>query len=215
MIPVKICGLTRRQDAQLAIQLGAAAIGLIFYPPSPRSLTPEDARRMTGGLDREVARVGVFVHEKPERINTIVAEVGLDMVQLSGHESPEDCGRIAVPVIKTFHVGPDFDPSITHSYDVHALLLDTDRKGSYGGTGQTFDWNAISRPALTKPFILSGGLTPENILDGIAALSPQAVDVNSGVESAPGVKDPAKLDRLFKALAAMPEYEEHIFAVNA
>jgi len=211
MIPVKICGLTRRQDAQLAIQLGAAAIGLIFYPPSPRSLTTAAARSLVKGLVGQVTKVGVFVHEKPERINAIVAEAGLDMVQLSGHESPEECARIAMPVIKTFHVTPDFDPTATHPYDVHALLLDTGKEGSYGGTGRTFDWSAIDRPALARPLILSGGLTPDNILDGIAALSPQAVDVNSGVEAAAGVKDHRQLERLFAALANTTAPDESIF----
>ena len=200
MIPVKICGLTNTEDAQLALRLGAVAVGMIFFEASPRYVTPAQARAIAAGLDSAVTIVGIFVNEPPEQVNAVVDQVGLDLVQLSGDESQEDCTRITVPVIKTLHVGQDFDAALVSGYDVRALLLDTQRHGSYGGTGQAFDWQAIDRSALHRPIILSGGLHAGNILEGIATLAPDAVDVGSGVEASPGRKDPEKLAALFAAL---------------
>ncbi len=200
MIPVKICGLTNAADAQLAVDMGAAAIGMIFYTGSPRCVTAAQAREIVAGLDRRVAKVGVFVNESPERINAIVAEVGLDLVQLSGNEPPEDCAGMDVPVIKVLHVPPEFDPARANDYAVRAILLDTFKEGSFGGTGQTFSWNAIDRQAIAAPVILAGGLHPGNVREGIAQLGPDVVDISSGVEAAPGRKDRAKLAALFAAL---------------
>ncbi len=200
MIPVKICGLTIAEDAQLAMRLGAAAVGMIFFEASPRCVTPAQARTIIAGLDSAVTKVGIFVNELPEQVNAVVDQVGLDLVQLSGDESPEDCTRIIAPVIKTLHIAADFDVGRAGQYDVRALLLDTHRRGSYGGTGQAFDWKAIDRGALHRPVILSGGLHAANILEGIATLAPDAVDVGSGVEAAPGRKDPEKLAALFAVL---------------
>ncbi len=211
MIPVKICGLTNTEDAQLVVRLGAAAVGMIFYPASPRCVTPAQARAIIAGLDGVVRKVGIFVNEPPDQVNAVVAEVGLDLVQLSGDESPEDCTRITVPVIKTLHVAADFDSGQAGQYDVRALLLDTQRRGSYGGTGQAFDWQAIDRGALHRPVILSGGLHAGNILEGIATLAPDAVDVGSGVEAAPGRKDPEKLAALFTALKSTRATDAVIF----
>jgi phosphoribosylanthranilate isomerase len=199
MIPVKICGITRLEDARQAARLGAAALGMIFYPPSPRYVEPAQARRITSELD-SIRKVGVFVNETSERINATIADVQLDFVQLSGNESPEACREITVPVIKAFHIGPDFHADDTLAYEVHALLLDTHLTGSYGGTGRTFDWSHIDRVSFRRPFLLSGGLTPENILAGIQTLQPHAVDVNSGIESAPGIKDPDRMQQLFAVL---------------
>jgi len=137
--------------------------------------------------------------------------VGLNLVQLSGDEPPEVCRGVTVPVIKTFHVGPNFDPATTHSYDVHAILLDTRQPGSYGGTGRAFEWSLVNRDAFARPLILSGGLTPENILDGIKAIRPHAVDVNSGVEASPGVKDRARMERLFAILKDTERGDEQVF----
>ncbi len=200
MIPVKICGLTNIEDAQLAVRLGAAAVGMIFFEASPRCVTPAQAQKIVAGLDGAVTKVGIFVNEPPDQVNAVVDEVGLDLVQLSGDESPEDCTRITAPVIKTIHIATDFDAGRAGQYDVRALLLDTHRRGSYGGTGQVFDWKAIDRGALHRPLILSGGLHAGNILAGIATLAPDAVDIGSGVEAAPGRKDPDKLAALFAAL---------------
>ncbi|GAG13690.1 unnamed protein product, partial [marine sediment metagenome] len=191
MIPVKICGITRAEDARLAVNLGAAALGFIFYPLSPRYVAPSQARTIADTVRSHTRLVGVFVNSLPEKINAIVDEVSLDLVQLSGDEPPESCQGVTVPIIKTFHVGANFDPAATLSYDIHAFLLDTRQPGSYGGTGRAFEWSLVNRDAFARPLILSGGLTPENIMDGIKAIRPQAVDVNSGVEASPGVKDRA------------------------
>ncbi len=211
MIPVKICGLTNLDDAQLAVRLGAAAVGMIFFEASPRCVTPAQARKITAGLDSAVTMVGIFVNEPPEQVNAVVDQVGLDLVQLSGDESPEDCARITAPVIKTLHVGQDFDAALASDYNVRALLLDTHRRGIYGGTGQAFDWKAIDRGALHRPVILSGGLHAGNILEGIATLAPDAVDVGSGVEAAPGRKDPEKLAALFTALKSTRATDAVVF----
>ncbi len=200
MIPVKICGLTNATDAQIAADMGAAAVGMIFYAGSPRCVTAAQAREIVAGLDRRVAKVGVFVNESPPRINAIVAEVGLDLVQLSGDEPPEDCAPVNVPVIKVLHVSPEFDPARANDYTVRAVLLDTFKGGSFGGTGQAFSWNAIDRQVIDSPVILAGGLHPGNVREGIAQVGPDAVDINSGVETAPGRKDRAKLAALFAAL---------------
>jgi len=211
MIPVKVCGITTVEDARLAARLGAAALGFIFYPPSPRYITPDRARAIADTVGSRIRKVGVFVNLPLEEVNAIVDEAGLDLVQLSGNEPPEYCRDIAVPVIKTFHVGADFEPAATHPYDVHAILLDTSQAGSYGGTGQAFEWSRVNRDAFPKPLILSGGLTPENIRGGIEAINPDAVDVNSGVEASPGVKDRARLERLFDILENTEASDEQVF----
>lgn len=211
MIPVKICGITRVEDARLAAGLGAAALGFIFYPLSPRYIAPDRARAIIDAVGSNTCKVGVFVNATPGEINAVVKEAGLDMVQLSGDEPPEGCQGIAVPVIKTFHVGADFDPAATHPYGIHAVLLDTHLAGSYGGTGRAFEWSRMNRGAFTRPLILSGGLTPENILDGIEAIHPDAVDVNSGVETGPGVKGWSELKRLFAVLKETEAGDEQVF----
>ncbi len=200
MIPVKICGLTNAADAQIAAGLGAAAVGMIFYTGSPRCVTAAQAGEIVAGLDRRIARVGVFVNESPERINAIVAEVGLDLVQLSGDEPPEDCILVDTPVIKAVHVSPEFDAGRANDYAVRAVLLDTFKAGSFGGTGQTFPWDAIDRQAIATAVILAGGLHPGNVRAGIAQVRPDAVDISSGVEAVPGRKDRVKLAALFAAL---------------
>ncbi len=211
MIPVKICGITREEDACLATRLGAAALGFIFYPLSPRYIAPGRAKAIADMVGRHIRKVGVFVNSPPEKINAIVDQVGLDLVQLSGDEPPEVCQGVTVPVIKTFHVGADFDLAAAQSYNVHALLLDTRQAGSYGGTGKAFEWSLVNRDAFARPLILSGGLTPENILEGIEAIRPHAVDVNSGVEASPGVKDRARMERLFAILKDTEGGDEQVF----
>lgn len=211
MIAVKICGITRVEDAQLASDLGAVALGFICYPLSPRYVTPAKATAIVGELDAGIRKVGVFVNAPPGEINAVVRKVGLDMAQLSGSESPEECQQIDVPVIKAVRVGLDFNPAVAASFDVHAIMVDTYNPSLYGGTGETFDWSRLDRDVFVQPMILSGGLHPENILQGIEALRPDAVDVNSGVETSPGVKDPAKLERLFSVLKPTEASNVHVF----
>ena len=211
MIAVKICGITRQKDAQLAADLGAAALGFIFYPLSPRYVAPEQAATIAGEMGDRIRTVGVFVNATPREINAVVRKVGLDYVQLSGSESPEECLEIKAPVIKAFRVGLELDPAATAAYDVHAILLDTYNASLYGGTGDTFDWSQLDRDALHQPMILSGGLRADNILEGIEVVRPRAVDVNSGVEASPGLKDRGKLERLFSLLSETRASKDKIF----
>ena len=203
MIKVKVCGLTRLEDALLAASLGAHALGFIFYPQSPRFVAPEKAAEISRRLPPFVLRVGVFVNEEPWKIREIQKKVGLDLVQLHGDESPEFCTQFFPRVIKAFRVKEERDLERIHPYrgKVSAILLDTYVKGLAGGTGKTFDW-AIARRAKSfgLPIILAGGIGPENAARAVEEVSPYGLDVNSGVECAPGRKHPALLRLLFARL---------------
>ena len=200
MIPVKICGITNLEDARLAVNSGASALGFIFYDKSPRYILPETASQIAADLKGQVSFTGVFVNETLDYIHAVKEEIGLNFIQLHGNESPEYCRAVQLPVIKVFRVAPDFDVETMRSYDVHAFLFDTYEKGKPGGTGDIFNWNIIGALQTDTPIILSGGLSIENILDAINAVCPSAVDVNSGVESKPGVKDEKKMGALFDIL---------------
>lgn len=211
MIPTKICGITTQEDALLAADLGATAVGFIFYPASPRYITPKQAGTIIAKTSERVRKVGVFVNTPPEEINRMVAKTGLDMVQLSGNEPPESCRKITVPVIKAIHVGSNFNIGMVEHYDAHAFLLDTYQSDRYGGTGKTFNWSQVSSDTFPRPIILSGGLTPENVMEGIQALHPSALDLNSGIEVRPGVKDRAKMERLFAILRKVEKPDDQVF----
>jgi len=144
--------------------------------------------------------VGVFVNKDVDKVNKIAGDLNLDMVQLHGDESPEYCNQMIKPVAKVFKVNNEFDPTVLNDYPVSAFLFDTYKKESYGGTGESFDWQSISNLDTEIPIILSGGLNAENILEGIKVVMPSAVDVNSGVESEPGVKDAEKVKYFFTRL---------------
>ncbi len=203
MIRVKICGITRSEDAELAAYLGASAIGFIFYPKSPRYITPLKAREIRQNLPPFVHTVGVFVNEEPKTIKEIANFVGLDFVQLHGNESPSICEKFFPKVIKAFRVREEKDLKQISTYQgkVSAILLDTYVKGEPGGTGKIFDWRlAIKAKEFGLPLILAGGLNPENVLKAIREVSPYAIDLSSGVEMAPGLKHPFLLKELFKKL---------------
>ena len=200
MIAVKICGIISLKDAELAANYGASAIGLIFYTDSPRYVDPAEVEQWIDSIPSSVKKVGVFVNEQSENINKITRQLKLEFIQLHGDESPEFCNGIIRPVIKVFRVGDDFDAIVLNEYDVHGFLFDTYKKGNPGGTGTRFNWDLIANLKTETPIILSGGLTPENVLNGIEAVNPAAVDVNSGVESVPGVKDEEKIKELFSVL---------------
>ncbi len=203
MLPVKICGITNIRDALAAAQCGAAAVGFIFYPSSPRFIKPQDAKNIIKALPKGLVTVGVFVNESTETIIKISDELLLDMIQLHGDESPEDCRKLgATRVIKALHLKNEVDVAGASAYDVAAILVDSRRGNLYGGTGKTTDWALARKIKDKKPLILSGGLTPENIREALLAVEPDALDVNSGVESAPGKKDHEKLLRLFETLRA-------------
>lgn len=200
MIAVKICGITSLKDAEMAVNYSVPAIGLIFYPDSPRYVDPAEVEQWIDRIPDSVKKVGVFVNEQIDTINNITRQLKLEFIQLHGDESPEFCNGIIRPVIKVFRVGDEFDAIVLNGYDVHGFLFDTYKKGNPGGTGTRFNWDLIANLKTETPIILSGGLTPENVLNGIEAVNPAAVDVNSGVESVPGVKDEEKIKELFSVL---------------
>ena len=152
---------------------------------------------MISAIPEKVKKVGVFVNEKQKNIKTIVEKLNLDYIQLHGYESPGYCDKMIKPVIKAFHVGTDFDQAILGNFQVYAFLFDTYQKRKPGGTGRSFNWDLISTLKRDIPIILSGGLNPDNIIKGIETVQPSAIDVNSGVESEPGIKDKAKVEKLF------------------
>ena len=190
---IKICGLTRGEDAAAAVASGADALGVIFAP-SPRQVSLAHAARLLAEVPPPVARVGVFVDASAEEIGEAIEACGLTAVQLSGHESPELCDSVPVPAIKTVRIGTDFGLEEAEPYRGHAaaLLLDTYVAGKAGGTSQAFDWQSDGIPGWA-PIFVAGGLHPENVGACIAALRPFAVDVSSGVESSPGIKDHARI----------------------
>ncbi len=192
---IKICGITNAEDAQAAVEYGADALGFIFHPPSPRYVSPVDAKSIIDSLpDKPVCKVGVFVNVIQARINEIVTYCGLDLIQLHGDESPEYCLRFpALKLIKAVSPRSTEDLKSLDEYTVRSFLIDFRCRGLYGGTGKTCDWGLAATIAREKPLILSGGLGPENLEEAIRNVSPPAVDICSGVESAPGNKDHEKM----------------------
>ena len=198
MIQIKICGITNKEDALCAAKLGATALGFIFYPPSPRNIKPADARKIVSVLSDELVKVGVFVNESVTEVKRIVEYCGLDMIQLHGDESPAYCREFpASQVIKAVQLKNDDDFNQASGYDVAAILVDSRHAGLYGGTGKKANWELACRIKNKKPLILSGGLNEGNIAEAIKAVTPNALDINSGVELRPGKKDHAKLARIF------------------
>jgi phosphoribosylanthranilate isomerase len=200
---VKICGLTSPEDAVAAVEAGADAVGFVFWPKSPRAVTPERAAQIGRALPAAVVRVGVFV-DAPEPEMARVAELaGLDLLQLHGNEAPAAAGALCRPAWKALRVGPGFvsRDALPWAGRVSGLLLDTKADDAPGGTGRTFDWALARRAREHASFLmLAGGLTPANVAQAIRAAAPDGVDVSSGVESAPGRKDVDKL-RAFVAAA--------------
>lgn len=193
MVKVKICGITNVDDALHAVACGADALGFVFYEKSPRCVTPESAQQIIAALPPFVTTVGLFVNETPARIREIADDCGLDVIQLHGDERPQDCNFAPRRVIKALRVKTASSLAGHEEYQVSALLLDTWVAGAYGGTGETFNWELAASIAHQRPVILAGGLTQENVALAIEAVRPYAVDVSSGVEAAPGQKDPQKV----------------------
>jgi len=198
---IKICGITRAEDANAAVAAGADAIGVIFAP-SPRQVTVAQAAAALADVPPPVARIGVFVDASAEDIAEAIRVCGLTAVQFSGNESPEQCDAVPVPVVKVIHVGTDFPLEVAEPYRGHAaaLLLDTLVTGKAGGTSQTFDWQATGGLPGWAPSFVAGGLNPDNVGVCIRALHPFAVDVSSGVESSSGIKDHKKIVALCAAV---------------
>ena len=191
---VKICGITRVEDALAAARAGAHYIGLMFYAPSPRCVTPVTALEIIGALPPFITTVGVFVDPTKAEVRATLAEVPVQLLQFSGSESPDFCRSFGRPYIKAVHMkaGVDLLQYARAYHDAKALLLDTFVEGLHGGSGVPFDWDLITH-GLPLPVYLSGGLTVANVTDAVRRARPDAVDVSSGVESARGVKDAAKI----------------------
>ena len=200
MTKIKICGITREEDALRAAELGADFLGFIFVPDSKRYIAAEDAAAIAERvrkLPQAPKLVGVFVDESVETIRNTARHVGLDFVQLHGTETDDDIQALELPAIKAYRVG-DALPDTTSCPTAEWLLFDTYEERRIGGTGRRFDWSLLAMYPRTKPFLLAGGLDPENVAAAVSLVRPDAIDVASGVEREPGVKDHEKLERLFE-----------------
>jgi phosphoribosylanthranilate isomerase len=201
---IKHCGITSLDDAHLAAEAGAWALGMIFWPGSPRRCDLEEAQLIATALRRTVHLTGVFVNQRLAEIDQAVQMAGLAFVQLHGDEGPVFCGEVArrtgAKVIKAVRVRSRATLQAAAAYHTDFLLLDAHVEGVPGGTGQTIDWELVRNARLAAPVILSGGLHPGNVAAAIAATEPFAVDVASGTEAAPGVKDPQKLQAFYEAV---------------
>lgn len=199
MTLVKICGITNLADARAAVDAGADALGFNFYRPSPRYISPPDARKIIDQLPHSVLKVGVFVNEGLHSLMHITAEAGLSAVQLHGDESPEYCHEIAgTYVIKAFGAGDNLH---VDAYNVDAIMLDTKDDLLHGGTGRTFDWSIAQRTNQSVPkLFLAGGLSPENVAEAIATVRPYAVDACSSLEERLGKKNHDRVNAFVKAV---------------
>lgn len=191
---IKICGIKREEDARAAAQLGADAIGLVFFAPSPRNVHLAQARAIAAAVPPFVTVVGLFVDPTREEVESVLRGCSINVLQFHGDEAPEFCGSFGLPYIKAARVRADTDlvQCLSPYHAAQGWLLDAYHDRLYGGSGESFDWKLIPRD-LARPVILSGGLTPDNVGAAVRQVRPWAVDVSSGVEAAKGVKDAAKI----------------------
>jgi phosphoribosylanthranilate isomerase len=192
MTLIKICGITNLDDALAAVAAGADSLGFNFYKPSPRYITPQNAREIVAQLPAQVLTAGVFVNEEtPESVRNIATEAGVAALQLHGDESPGYCRELAdCFVIKTLAVSTGFDSRMVQAYETEAIMLDTKDKALRGGTGRRFDWSIATQVnELGRKLFLAGGLSPENIAEAIRTVRPYAVDACSALEDRPGIKN--------------------------
>ena len=203
MTRVKVCGITREEDAQLAAQLGATAIGLVLWPGSPRHVDAHRARAIVEALPSHVMAVGIFVNQPLDEVRRAADIAALGAVQLHGDEPLEYAQALLQPVVKAVPVTRGFDAAALGAWPPEiTVLLDAHDPVRRGGTGATIDWSLAARAAARRPVLLSGGLTPENVAEAISQVRPYGIDLSSGVERAPGIKDPERLRALFAALAS-------------
>jgi phosphoribosylanthranilate isomerase len=201
---VKVCGIRRLDDAQLAVELGASAVGFVFWRRSPRYVEPELARTIAAALPEGVMVTGVFVDQPTTEVTNIADAVGLDAIQLHGGEAVGEYAALPQRLIKAVAIDDQFDPArIDVLPDDVAVLLDAHDPVRRGGTGRTIDWNIAAAIAARRETILSGGLNAANIADAVARVRPHMIDVSSGVEAAPGRKDPRKLREFFAAIQSV------------
>ena len=191
---IKICGITRAEDARIAVELGADAIGLVFYAPSPRYVGLAQARAIIAAVPPFVTVVGLFVDPARDQVESVLRACALSLLQFHGDEAPDFCDSFGLPYIKAARVRADADlvQCLSPYHAAQGWLLDAYHEQLYGGTGESFDWKLIPR-GLARPVILSGGLTPDNVGAAVRQVRPWAVDVSSGVEAAKGIKSAAKI----------------------
>ena len=203
MTRIKICGLTRAEDMQVAIEAGADAFGLVFYPPSPRFIDPEQAVRLAGMAPPFVSVVGLFVNAEARQVSELLAAVPIHLLQFHGDEDEAYCRQFGRPYIKAARMRPGLDLlQYAASFpSAQAILVDAFVEG-YGGGGKSFDWNLIPN-SMSKPLVLSGGLDADNVGEAIRRVRPAAVDVSSGVEAAKGIKDADKIRSFIAAARAV------------
>ena len=202
-VRVKICGITSASDAQLAVKAGADALGFIFVRDSPRFVEALHAKAIIRSLPPFVSKVGVFQNASREEVQGIAEQVGLDTLQFHGDEPPDFCRTFALTAVKAFRMRDETSIQEILNYRGMAWLLDSYVSGQGGGTGRVFDWGLATRVRqYGEPMILAGGLKPETVGDAIKAVKPYAVDVSSGVELSPGIKDPAKVHNFLAAITA-------------
>jgi phosphoribosylanthranilate isomerase len=208
MARVKVCGITRLEDAELAASLDAWAIGFILWPGSRRACDPAVAAGIARALRRRIELVGVFVNPALDEVAGAHEAIGFTYVQLHGDEGPAFCAavgqRTGARVIKALRIASGADIRAAQRFHTDLHLLDTAARGTYGGSGRTWDWRLAAQRRSAVPMILSGGLDPDNVAGAIAAVRPWGVDVASGVESAPGIKDPAKVEAFIAAAHGAP-----------
>jgi len=195
---IKICGITNIEDAFFAVEAGVDALGFVFYKKSPRYVSPERVKQIISMLPPFVTTVGLFVNAGGEAIETTVLLSGINVIQLHGDETPEECDFASHPVIKAVRVKDAGSLAGIERYPVSALLLDAWSDQQYGGTGESFDWQLARNLTGQLPLILAGGLNPDNVAEAIRVVDPYAVDVSSGVEKSPGLKDHDKIHKFIQ-----------------
>lgn len=195
---VKICGITRQQDAEFAAKLGVDAIGLVFYPPSPRAVDVAQAKQILAQLPPFVTRVGLFVNAEATQVDKLLNEISLDVLQFHGEETPDYCSQFGKPYMKAIRMrkGTDLHTLAETYHNANALLLDSYQPGMPGGTGESFDWSMIT--SIQLPIVLAGGLNAGNVAMAIQQVHPYAVDVSGGVEQAKGIKNSDKMRAFMK-----------------
>ncbi len=201
-VRVKVCGITRLQDARACVDLGVDAVGFNFVPGSPRRITAGRAREIGASLPPFISRIGVFADVRPPSMEAEARLAGIDWVQLHGDEQPEACAALTLRWYKALRVTPSFSPEDVARYASDTVLLDAAVPGVRGGTGRTFDWSIARRAGAYARVIVAGGLNEDNVEDAVRTARPFAVDVNSGVESEPGIKDRDRLERFMLRLRA-------------
>lgn len=204
MVRIKICGITRLNDALAAADAGTDALGFVFYPPSPRAINVDQAKKICCGLPPFITKVGLFVNASPEDVLETTRLLSLDLLQFHGEESPDYCTQFNKPWIKALRVSSatDIKKEVEYFQQAQGILLDAYVEGIQGGTGSQFDWSLIPT-TLNKPIILAGGLTCDNITSAINQVKPYAVDVSGGVEIAKGIKDHDKIKTFINKVKAI------------